>query len=195
MNVFRKKSVEVTDGYAVGDQIVIRLGNMGGFFATVQKVNEDGSALFFFDDCICQKPINTGRLTKNFYKTTLGKWLNSELIELFPEDIKSQMVNVDEGKALRLPYYSEMFGHDWYYKLFEPDDCEQLPMMAIRRNRVCSAPDDEYCWYWCMNARKDSAAAFCYCYSNGSANKGAASNSLGVRPAFILKSPAPCARD
>ena len=43
MNVFRKKSVEVTDGYAVGDQIVIRLGNMGGFFATVQKVNEDGS--------------------------------------------------------------------------------------------------------------------------------------------------------
>ena len=195
MYVFRRTSIEVTDKYMVGDQTVIHLEGMGDFFVTAQRVYPNGNTLFFFDDCVCRKPMNTEKACKNFFKTTLGKWLNTELIEKFPEEIRAQMVDVDEGRALRLPYYGELFGQDEYSKYFLPDERKQLPLMETRRNRVCSAPDSEYCWYWCMNARKDSAANFCNCDYDGVAGTGNASGSYGVRPAFILKSPAPRARD
>lgn len=194
MNVLRKTTVEVTDGFRVGDQIMINLDKLGVFSATVQKVDGD-DALFFFDDCVCDKPMNTGRASKDFYKTTLGKWMNTDLINLFPDEIKAQIVGVEDGRGLRVPYYGEMFGHDTYYNYFTPDDCDQLELMKIRRNRVCSSPDSEYCWYWCMNAWAKSATNFCSVLSDGDAYHYDASNSLGVRPAFILKSPAPYARD
>ena len=91
-------------------------------------------------------------------------------------------------KDLALPTYGMMFGHDdWYERAIEPDNDEQLPLMAKRKNRIADFNDD-YEWYWLQNATKKnySEARFADVGSYGSASYYSASASGGVRPVFWL---------
>ena len=82
-----------------------------------------------------------------------------------------------------------MFGHDnWYNSgAVEPDDCEQWPLMKERANRVAERKGESYEWGWLQNKYVRSATRFCRANFNGYANDWAASNSFGVRPAFLIK--------
>lgn len=174
MKVLRKQELE-TNSIQAGDQIVIQLTGFGKFTATAQKITDKGT-LFLFDDCVTNRPMNAKWTNKGGYeKSDLCKWISDVLLAAFPEDLINRINN------LTIPTYGQMFGHDyWYNDVIEPDDDEQLPLMAKRKNR--------YEWYWLKNATKKevSSSYFAYVYNYGGANYLNASNSHGVRPAFWL---------
>ena len=82
-----------------------------------------------------------------------------------------------------------MFGHDdWYNSgAVEPDDCEQWPLMKERANRIAERKGESCEWGWLQNIRQGAATDFCYVDDGGIAYDWAASNSIGVRPAFLIK--------
>ena len=184
MKVLRKQEVEVQDiqKIQVGDQIVVPLAEFGDFTATAQKITDKG-ILFMFDDCVAEQPMNDDWTNKGGYaKSKLKKWMDTVLMSAFPEELQERI------QDLTLPTYGQMFGHDdWYERAIEPDDDEQLPLMAKRKNRVADFNDD-YEWYWLQNATKKdySAVYFAYVNGNGPAHCSDASASYGVRPVFWL---------
>jgi len=186
MKVKRRIKIR-TNQYAIGDQMTIKLSGIGKFTATVQKVYNDGSALCFFDDCVARKPMNrNGKNEGGFYEADLCEWMNTELIKTFPQKILKRMKPVHGNMMLRIPTRGEMFGKDDYSQHYEEEDIKQLPLMKKRRNRICSDLEDDYCWYWLLNRDVANATSFAIVASGGGAYYYNASDSLGVRPAFII---------
>lgn len=188
MKIIRKTEID-TNILEVGDQMEIELSGLGKFTATVHRVTDQG-ALIIFDDCVTERPMNEDD-TKDggFWDSDLCKWMNKELIEVFPQEIVPAMHVYENGSRLRIPTYGEMFGHDDYYCRFEHDKDTRLPLMADRKNRICMSPEDEYCWYWLQNRYRGvgSAANFAHVTDYGYVYYYNASFSLGVRPAFVIE--------
>ena len=122
----------------------------GTFLATIQRVT-DNDILFMFDDCIAEHIISTTSTNNGkFDQSELNCWLQDVILSSFPEELRSRITEVS------LPSYGMMFGHDdWYEKVIEPDNDEQLPLMKKHINRVADFNDD-YKWYWLKNAIKSS---------------------------------------
>lgn len=168
----------------VGDQIEVRLDGFGTFTATAHQITDEG-ILFIFDDCITRRRMNSNCENKGgFEKSELAEWMQSTLYEAFPKELKKRL------QYITLPSYGQMFGHDeWYEKVIAPDDDEQLPLMEIRKNRMCTYENDN-CWYWLRNATKEDYSSDCFACvgSYGIAYcLNSVSDSVGVRPAFLLK--------
>lgn len=181
MKVLRVREIEVKN-YRIGDQIIIPLVEFGEFTATAQKITDKGT-LFLFDDCVAKQPMNKKDTNKGgFKKSDLKKWIDDVLLPDFPDNLRSRIEN------LTIPTYGQIFGHDdWYNDVIEPDNDEQFPLMTKRKNRI--ADFENGCeWYWLQNATKKevSAARFALVDNSGNAYYNFASNSLGVRPVFLL---------
>lgn len=166
----------------VGDQIEVPLDGIGTFMATAHQITDEG-ILFIFDDCIARKPMNSKGGSKGGYeKSELAEWMESTLYNAFPEELKKRL------RYVTLPSYSQMFGHDeWYEKAIEPDKDEQLPLMKIRKNRICTYENDNY-WYWLKNATKEDYSSECFAYVTflGDAFYYYSVNYGGVRPVFLI---------
>ena len=182
MEVLRKQEIICSyDEVEVGDQININLIGFGEFTATAQKITDKG-IVFLFDDCVADRPMNNDYTNKGGYKKSdLCEWINTELLNAFPDEIKSRIIN------LTIPTYGQMLGHDDFYYNFEPDEDEQFPLMRKRKNRVTDSADD-YKWYWLQNAakKKKSSTAFADVTGRGDAHFYGAAYSSGVRPIFLL---------
>lgn len=163
----------------IGDQIEIPLRDLGTFTATAHDVTDNG-ILFIFDDCVTRHCMNSDGTAKGGYeKSELCKWINEELLEQFPTNLKSRIHD------LTIPTYGQIFGHDdWYNQAITSDNDEQLSLMKIRKNRICTYENDT-CWYWLGNTTK-SGDWFAYVDCDGSAVCDAAADGSGVRPAFLL---------
>ena len=183
MKVLRKRALEVKNIKA-GDQIIIQLTGFGKFTATAQKITEKGT-LFLFDDCVTEQPMNNKNTNEGGYeKSDLCKWVNTILLKAFPKDMRNGISN------LSIPTYGQMFGHDdWYDRVMEPDNDEQLPLMSKRKNRIADF-NNTYEWYWLQNATKKEISATYFTHVSASGNSAFtfAPNSNGVRPAFVLTS-------
>lgn len=169
MEVLRKVSIEVNEGeqYRVGDQITVRMKELGNFTATVQAI-EDESIVFMFDDIIAKH---------NYHE--IQEWLDNDIFPLFPETF-----NVSE---ITLPTCGQIFGEDeWCRDIFEPDTDEQFELMKRRGNRVCDY-DGNWEWWWLKNNHKTYATSFAIVDNYGGANCSGASDSCGVRPVFRIK--------
>lgn len=169
MEVLRKVSIEVNEGeqYYVGDQITVRMKELGNFTATVQAIEED-SVVFMFDDIIAKHNHND-----------IQEWLDKDILPLFPETF-----NVTE---ITLPTCGQIFGDDeWCREFFEPDTDEQFELMKRRGNRVCDY-DEDWEWWWLKNKSKKYAANFALVLTYGFAGSDGASSSYGVRPVFRIK--------
>ena len=189
MKAWRKVKMEIKN-YEVGDQITVKLKDLGKFTATAQRVYADGKTLFLFDNCVSEHEMNeNGSNAGGFYESDLCKWMNTELVKSFPIKLLDRMIYTDEEHRclLLIPTRKEMFGEDEYSKNYEPDLGEQFELMKDRKNRVCSLPDDEYAWYWLMNAHLRSSSAFAFVGAGGASFNDGASNSRGVRPAFLIR--------
>lgn len=189
MKAWRKVKMEIKN-YEVGDQITVKLKDLGKFTATAQRVYEDGKTLFLFDNCVAEHEMNeNGSNVGGFYKSDLCKWMNTELVKSFPVKLLDRMIYTDKEHEclLRIPTRKEIFGEDENGQNYEPDLGEQFELMKDRKNRVCSLPDDEYVWYWLMNAHLQSSPAFARVGSSGSSSYYDASYSGGVRPAFLIR--------
>ena len=163
MKIFRKTEFD-THEFMIGDQIDCGFG-----LATCQKVSEKG-ALFFTDDYD----------NETRERTDLMEYLNSEEgLAGFSDEIRERLVG-----EVRVPYAGEMFPKD-EIDFLEEDDCEQLPLMKERRNRIAFCQDD-WEWGWLMNRSKRYAAHFGLVNSAGFASSYGASDAYGVRRAFLI---------
>lgn len=187
MRVLRKTQLE-TNYFQIGDQICFHFDGKNYdrdtlFLATVQKITDNG-VLFMFDESVNRLPMNDTDSNKGgFDKTLLAQWLNSDFINSFPTEIKSQVTDIS------IPSYGQIFGHDkYYYEVFEPDDDEQFHLMSLRKNRIADYRND-YSLYWLKNKTRNSYSESYFGITSG---RGAsyclsASVSLGVRPVFLMK--------
>ena len=166
MNVIRDQYV-TTDEVRVGDRMILDMGDLGTFDATIHKV-EGNQALIIFDGCVAEMPMN-----KELYN-----WLDGEFKSKLPDWIRDKVLQVT------IPTYGMIFGHDEFYKNFKPDEDEQLPLMRKRRNRVADYNDD-YEWWWLQNKAYGSAD-FANVNPVGYASYDGASDATGVRPAIYV---------
>ena len=178
MKVIRKVSMEV-EHFEIGDQIKIKLKGAGKFTATCHKITDKG-ALFVFDNCVARKQMNDTDTTEGgFDESDLCAWLNTELIDRFPNKYIKRIVR-PEGYEHLLWLLSEeqVFGSNLPF-----DD--QLELMKDPKHRVCSYPDGSRAYWWLRDVV--ISTSFALVNANGYATYNGASNSLGVRPAFIIK--------
>lgn len=172
MKAIRKVKMEV-EHFEIGDQINIKLKGYGKFTATCHK-NVNGQALFVFDNCVGSRPMNETNTTQGgFDESDMCAWLNTELIDAFPEKYIKRMLR-PEGMdhLLWLLSEDEVFGlPDW-----------RLRLMDDPKYRVCSYPDGSRANWWLRDVA--NSTNFANVNSNGNANNNNASNSNGVRPDF-----------
>ena len=167
----------------VGDKLMVPLGKLGNFTATVQKITND-KVLFIFDDYVAKRPMNEdGGNAGGYDKSDLKKWIDTELYNMFPAVLKQRMT------GLSIPTLGEICGWDdeWDRNHIEADGDAQLPLMKQRRNRVAYYNND-CAWGWLRNATKKefSSAYFAIVHDFGLSDYHGASNSGGVRPEFWL---------
>lgn len=167
----------------VGDKLMVTLGTLGNFTATVQKITND-KVLFIFDDYVTKRQMNKdGSNAGGYSNSDLKKWIDTELYNMFPVILKQRMTD------LLIPTVGEIcgWGNNWDREHIKPDDDEQLPLMKQRRNRVAYYKNDGE-WGWLRNATKThySSASFAIVYSEGNADCCEASAFNGVRPEFWL---------
>ena len=179
IDVYRKTLTKTTQ-IQTGDQI-----RVGRYTATCQAATPEG-ALFLLDQYLDEAyPMNRKNTNAGGYEESdLRETLRSkEILDLF-DDWGDRMVPFDNGDLLRIPFFGEIFGQE-DAEYFEPDGCEQWELMKDRKNRIAFRQN---CWEWgwLQNKRKGSAAAFCAVGSYGDANYWGASDSLSVRPAFLI---------
>ncbi len=164
MKVLRKCETELVklSDILVGDQIGIDLNGLGSFTATAQKVTAEG-VFFMFDECIAKREMNAKDTNKGgFEKSALRKWIENDVMESFPEDIRAKV------KSIALPTCGQMFDGDeleWCRDRFEDDGDEQFELMKNRRNRVADYNGD-YSWYWLKNATKKELSAMAFALVN-----------------------------
>ena len=182
INVLRRQEM-ATKEIIVGDRILVSLAELGDFTATAHKITDRG-VLFIFDEYVTSRPMNSKNTNKGGYeKSDLKKWIDSVLLEAFPEELRNRIAD------LSIPTIGELFGHEdkWDNEHFEPDTDEQLPLMKERENRVAYL-HNEWEWGWLRNTmnREFSSAYFAGVLDDGSTGYLNASGSFGVRPEFWL---------
>lgn len=192
----RKMSVE-TEMFEVGDVIRFQLKDGEKIEAIAVKETTEGT-LFITKDCLSKEypmfktPDRMGSMELSYFNSDLRHALNGEILDRFPDEIKSRMVgmrigNTDFFDLLRIPTEKEIFGENVYGKP-EGADVEQFELMKDRRNRIAfqGADTGTWEWYWLQNRDEDYASDFAYVNSSGLATCSDASHSLGVRPVFLL---------
>lgn len=183
VDVQRTITVE-TDEYEVGDVITFSLTTGEVVSAMAMRQEEDGM-LFVFVDCLKDEaPMNEDNTTMGGYECCdLRKKLNTEILDTFPNSIKSRMKPVYQDDKLRLLTAMEVFGENEYG---DEDNGVLLPLMKYRKNRIAfqGKGTDEWEWYWLQNVY--SASTFAAVANDGIAYSAGACSSLGVRPAFKI---------
>ena len=116
----------------------------------------------------------------------LREHMISDILDLFPADLRERMVPFASGDLLRLPTEKEIFGCNEYGEA-EPESVRQFEPMKSCRNRIAFRGEDECLeWYWLENEVESSAAGFALVDAGGSADYYYASLAIGVRPAFKI---------
>ncbi len=188
MKAWRKVKMEIKN-YEVGDQITVKLREYGKFTATAHEITDKGT-LFIFDDCVCERPMNKENTNEGGYlESDLRKFVTQYLLKAFPNKLLARMVKDDNGDLISIPTYGQIFGKDWDdewdQKNIEIDQREQLPLMEMRKNRITNL-NGKWCWYWLQNKVR-SSSAFALVTYYGVAGNSDASDSDGVRPAFLIR--------
>lgn len=154
----------------------------------VQRVDEDGY-LCLLVDCL-PKTYRMNKQNTNvggYCASELREHMISDILDLFPADLRERMVPFASGDLLRLPTEKEIFGCNEYGEA-EPESVRQFEPMKSRRNRIAFRGEDECLeWYWLENEVESSAAHFANVGNRGLANYHTAGAAIGVRPAFKIR--------
>lgn len=191
MVVKRKMKVD-TEIFEVGDVIKFKLNDGEKVQAMAVKETPKGM-LFAFVDCLAKEYPMFNSLEDideediSYFKSDLRKALNGEILDRFPEEIRSRMVSVNSaGDMLRIPSEREIFGENVYGQE-ESETVKRWKPMKKKRNRIAfQGKEGAWEWYWLMNRHKEYASSFALVYGIGYAGSDAAGYSLGVRPVFLL---------
>lgn len=191
MEVKRKMTVD-TEMFELGDIISFKLTTGEKVQARAVKETPNGM-LFVTVDCLKEEqPMfkNTDDMEDedfSYDNSDLRKVLNGAILATFPAEIRDRMkVVYGDSDLLRIPSEKEIFGTNEYGQ--EEGKVKQFKGMKNRRNRIAwqGSKTGAFEWYWLMNRHKEYASNFANVAYDGSADYGTASNSLGVRPVFLL---------
>lgn len=184
MKVYRNVEVE-TEEIQVGDVIRFSLKNGENAEAMAVEKQADGM-VFCFVDCLEKEyPMNKRNTTAVGYENSLlRKVLNSEILDLFLDDLREKMIPFANGDLLKIPSEKEMFGENVYSD--EPEDCEQWEPMKDRRNRIAFQGSRTGVLEWTWLRDVVGASNFANVTNYGNAYYNNASHSIGVRPAFKI---------
>lgn len=196
MEVKRTIKTDV-ESFELGDVISFKLKDDEKVQAKAVKKTDEGM-LFLTVDCLkdeyqmFKNHGGMGSMEINYFNSDLRHALNSEILDRFPDEIKSRMVgmrigNTDTFDLLRIPTEREIFGENPYGKE-ESDTVEQFKGMKDRRNRIAfqGSKTGTWEWYWLQNRVEDTASLFADVTGDGFADSTSASYSFGVRPVFLL---------
>lgn len=191
MLVKRTMKVDV-ELFEVGDIIKFKLTDGEKVQAMAVKQTPEGM-LFVLVDCLAKEyPMfndidDMDEEDISYATSDLRKALNGEILDRFPKEIKDRMVAVNaEGDMLRIPTECEIFGENVYGQE-ESKLTKRWKPMKKKRNRIAfQGKEGAWEWYWLMNRHKDYASRFAFVFTTGDAGYYLASDSLGVRPVFLL---------
>ena len=185
------------ESFEMGDVISFTLKDGEKVQAKAVKKTDEGM-LFITVDCLKDEyPMfkNKGGMVSveiNYFNSDLRRALNGEILDRFPDEIRSRMLGMRIGNSegvdlIRIPTEREIFGENHYSK-DESDTVVQFKGMKNSRNRIAfqGSKTGAGGWYWLQNRVKDSASHFARVDSAGNAGCGGASHSDGVRPVFLL---------
>lgn len=197
MKVERNMTID-TELFELGDIISFTLTT--GEKVKAKAICETPNGMLFITvDCLKDKHLmfkTSSRMEDmeiSYFNSDLRHTLNGEILDTFPEEIKSHMVGMRVGQTncfdmLRIPTEREIFGKNSYGK-DEPVSVRRFYGMENRRERIAfqGSETGTWEWYWLQNKVEDSASDFAYVSSGGYASCDNASNSLGVRLVFLLR--------
>ena len=194
MEVTRNMTID-TELFELGDIISFTLTTGENVKAKAIRETPNGM-LFITVDCLKDRQKmfeNPGRAEKVDYEhSDLRKKLNGEILDIFPEKIKSRMVSMRVGQTncfdmLRIPTEREIFGKNPWGK-DEPVSVRRFYGMENRRERIAfqGSETGTLVWYWLQNKVDGYTTQFVGANSGGSADYLGASNSVDVRPVFLL---------
>lgn len=191
MVVKRKMKVD-TEIFEVGDVIKFKLNDGEKVQAMAVKETPKGM-LFAFVDCLAKEYPMFNSLEDideediSYFKSDLRKALNGEILDRFPEEIRSRMVSVNSaGDMLRIPSEREIFGENVYGQE-ESETVKRWKPMKKNKNRIAfQGKEGSWELYWLMNRHKEYASYFAVVGADGNADYYYASTSLGVLPVFLL---------
>ena len=156
------------DSFNVGDIISFTLESGEEAEVMAMKAEKDGM-VFAFCDCIAEaKPMRRGDFS-------LPEWLNEELVNKMPAEIKDKLVPFEDGSLMRLMSEMEVFGERIFSSENEVD--EQYEPMKNRKNRVAgygkNGIEGEYAGWWLRSVC--GGTYFCLVTGDGIAGTGNAS--------------------
>ena len=194
MEVKRTIKTDV-ESFELGDVISFKLKDGEKIQAKAVKKTDEGM-LFITVDCLKDEyqmfECPVGSMEINYFNSDLRHALNSEILDRFPDEIRSRMVgmrigNTDSFDLLRIPTEKEIFGEN-HYGEDEANTVAQFKGMKNRRNRIAfqGSKTSIWEWYWLQNCVEDSAFDFARVGGDGNANYDRASYYQGVRLVFLL---------
>ena len=196
MEVKRTIKTDV-ESFEAGDVISFKLKDGEKVQAKAVK-NTDEGMMFITVDCLkdaYQMFKNTGGMGSmdiNYFNSDLRRALNGEILDRFPDEIRSRMVGMRIGDSdsvdfLRIPTEREIFGENPFSN-DESDTVVQFKGMKNRRNRIAfqGAKTGIFEWYWLQNRVGDTFSNFACVNGYGLADYSCASYFVGVRPVFLL---------
>lgn len=196
MKVERNMTID-TELFELGDIISFTLTTGENVKAKAIRETPNGM-LFITVDCLKDEhpmfktPSRMEDMEISYFNSDLRHTLNGEIFDTFPEEIKSRMVGMRIGNTnffdmLRIPTKCEIFGKNPYGK-DKPVSVRRFYYMDNRRERIAfkGSETGTWEWYWLQNKVEDSASNFAFVDHYGDASYSGASNSIGVRPVFLL---------
>ena len=196
MEVMRNMTID-TELFELGDIISFTLTT--GEKVKAKAIRETPNGMLFITvDCLKDEqpmfktPDRMGSMEINYFNSDLRHTLNGEILDTFPEKIKSRMVGMRIGNTnffdmLCIPTEREIFGENPCGK-DEPVSVRRFYGMENRRERIAFQGSETgvWEWYWLQNRVEDTASHFATVDGDGYAHSHDASYSLGVRPVFLL---------
>ena len=191
MEIVKKVTLDMNgsgrkEHFEIGDQLLLDLRAFESYTATAQKITDNG-VLFMFDMCLMiDRQMNkTSGNNGGFDKSDLCHWMNTSLLDAFPDEIRNRLKPLKSGNLLDIPSIGEIFGKCKNWKDYESDFDEQFSLMWSRKNRACYDDKDRMTYYWLRNQKMfDSGFAVVDCAGElGSADS---SFSRDIRPVFLL---------
>lgn len=196
MEVKRTIRTEV-ESFELGDAISFKLNDGEKVQAKAVKQTDEGMLFITVDSLkddyqMFKNPWVMRSMGINYFNSDLRHALNGEILDRFPDEIRSRMVGMRVGATdafdlLRIPTEREIFGKNRRGKE-ESDTVDRFKGMKNRRNRIALrvSKNDTGEWYWLLNQADDIAPVFVRVDSGGRVCCGGASNYGGVRPVFLL---------
>lgn len=167
--------------WQIGDIIRFTLLTGEEVEAQCQRVDSEG-ATFCLTHCLEEEqPMNEEDTNKGGWdESDLREYLNTKILDSFPESIKSKMKPVYKDDLLTLPAVEDIFG-EWDFDRWKPKEGAE-PNWPLMKHRQYRAKGN---WWWERSARYYDATNFCDVTANGNG----ASYSRGLAPAFLIANP------